>query len=666
MNRTRHALAVVGLVLALLFAPVASGPVGAATTATPPNATATATAAQQEAAANSTVSLVETNVTDGSSFEYELSEYDRIENFTVELTGSVTREDDVDSGTVTSDGEALPVSIAGTMEPTGPADGEPELTLTAETQTVSTEFRQGNRIVGLYGKRNSEIRITQPPSTIGSIRTRHVTSGGDGAVVDVYIVDGEGPDATYGEGTLVREGWEVPNSEGWQTIDIDEYATNSSTITVEFVTVESVDSSFGTLADDRQRDGTTRASWNGNLMSAPLPLEVVSASPSDVSVTADDGTSASFGSFGTDETSKSQPLDLSTNATELTVNYTGGDTLEWSLAYTERTGSVNPSVSVNGNRLNASRTLAGGETVSFTPDPSWVREGTNTVAVDLDESALSDDAPTPAVDLRYTHDVVVEPTPTPSATPSPTPEPDDSDDSDGGGGGGGGGAPAPGDDDDDSDDDDSDDSDDDDSDNDAVDVSDEEDDGDDGSSGGGGGGAGSSSGGSGASLADDETTDASAASATTTATPTPDPTAATATQASTRTPAGTVVTDVSFEPSRISTNVQAVVVVTVRNPQSVSDTHPVELELEGQLVKTQDVTVPAESTASVQFAFEFANPGTYTARVDDEAATVTVVEPEEGTPATAAATSTQFPGFTPLTVVLAVCVLSALAWRRRD
>ncbi|AUV81963.1 hypothetical protein C2R22_10150 [Salinigranum rubrum] len=668
MNRTRHVLAVVGLVLALLFAPVASGPVGAATTATPANETETAgaatTAQQQEASTNSTVSLVETNVTDGSSFEYELGAYDRIENFSVELTGSVTREDDVDSGTVTSDGEALPVSIAGTMEPTGPAGGEPELTLTAETRTVSSEFGGGDETVGLYGRWDSEIRITQPPSTIGSVRTYHSTSGGSGAVVDVYIVE-EGPDRTYGEGTLVREGWEVPNREGWQTIDIDEYATNSSTITVEFVTVEPINSSFETSVDSRQWDSQTRASWSGNLLSKPLPLEVVSAGPRDVSVTADDGTNVSFGSFGTDETSKTQPLDLSTNATELTVNYTGDNTIEWSLAYTERTGSVNPSVSVNGNRLNASRTLADGETVSFTPDPSWVREGTNTVAVDLDESALSDDAPAPAVDLRYTHDVVVEPTPTPSATPSPTPELDDSDDSDGGGGGGGGGAPAPNDDEDDDGDDGDDGDNDDDSDNDAVDVSDEEDDGDDGSSGGGGGGAGSSGGGgSGASLVDDDTTDASAASATATATPTPEA-AATATQASTRTPAGTVVTDVSFEPSRISTNVQAVVVVTVRNPQTVSDTHPVELELEGQLVKTQDVTVPAESTASVQFAFEFANPGTYTARVDDETATVTVVEPEEGTP-TAASTSTQFPGFTPLTVVLAVCVLSALAWRRRD
>ncbi|WP_372910869.1 hypothetical protein [Salinigranum sp.] len=668
MSRTRHAL-VIGFVLVLAFAPVAAGPAGASSTVLPVDAALTsgATAAQQ----TSTVSLVETNVTSGSSFEYELGDYDRVEDFTVELTGAVAREDDVDSGTVTEDGQTLPVSIAGTSEPTGPADGEPELTLTAETQTVSSEYNQGDGVIGLYGQTNSEIRITRPPSTIGEIRTYHSTVGGTGAVVDVYIVRGEGPDATYGEGTLVKEGWEVPNSEGWQTIDVDEYDTNGSTVTVEFVTVERTDSSFGTPVDDRQQDGTTRASWGGNLVSTPFPLEVVSTPPSDVSVTADDGTSVSFGSFSTGESSKSRPVDLSQNATALTVNYSGGDTLEWSLSYTERTESVAPSVSVNGNRLNTSRTLAAGETVSLDPDPSWVREGTNTVRVDLDESSLSDDAPTPVVDMRYTHDVVVEPT--------AAPESDDSD-SDGPSGGGGGGAPAPdddGDDGDDSIDDDGDGSDDDDSD-DGDDSGDGPDDaadddsngggGDGGSVGGaGGGGASSGSGGGGAAESDasEDGADVEAVTAsvdTATLTATSDASGTTTPQAA-DTADGTVVTNVSFEPSRISTNVRAVVVVTVRNPQRVAGTHPVALELDGQPIETREVSVPARSTATVQFAFEFTSSGTYTARVDDETATITVVDPEAGTPTSS--TSTRFPGFTPVTVVLAGLVLLVLAGRRR-
>jgi hypothetical protein len=679
MSRTHHAL-VVGLVLVLAFAPVAAGPAGASSRALAADAArASATAAAQQ---TSTVSLVETNVTSGSSFEYELGEYDRVKNFTVELTGAVAREDDVDSGTVTTDGQTLPVSIAGTTDPTGPAGGEPELTLTAETRTVSSEYNQGDGLIGLYGQTNSEIRITRPPSTIGEIRTYHSTVGGSGAVVDVYIVRGEGPDATYGEGTLVKEGWEVPSRQGWQTIDIDEYDTNGSAVTVEFVTVERIDSSFGTPIDDRQQDETTRASWSGNLMSTPFPLEVVSTPPSDVTVTADNGTSVSFGSFSAGKMSKSRPVDLSQNTTALTVNYTGGDTLEWSLSYTERTESVTPSVSVNGNRLNASRTLGAGETVSFAPDPSWVREGTNTVRVDLDESGLSDDAPAPVVDMRYTHDVVVEPT--------PTPEPDDSDaDGPSSGGGGGGDAPAPDDDSDDSDSDDSDsddsdsdDSDSDDSDNDDSDSddsdSDDADDADDASDGGGGGGGGSAGGGggggassgSGGAAGADTTEDGAdvqavtASVATATLTDTPDASGTSTAQAS-ATPDGTVVTDVSFQPSRISTNVRAVVVVTVRNPQRVADTHPVTLELDGQLIETREVSVPARSTATVQFAFEFTRPGTYTARVDDETATVTVVDPEAGTPTTS--TSTQFPGFTPVTVVLAGLVLLVLAgrWRRR-
>ena len=127
----------------------------------------------------------------------------------------------------------------------------------------------------------------------------------------------------------------------------------------------------------------------------------------------------------------------------------------------------------------------------------------------------------------------------------------------------------------------------------------------------------------------------------------------------------TVVTDVSFEPSRISTNVQATVVVTVQNPQSTADTHPVELEMFGQVMNSREVTVPARGETTVEFSFSIVEPGTYTARVDSETATVTVVEPAEATGTPTPSTSTQFPGFG-AGVALSALALAALFLARRD
>jgi hypothetical protein len=89
-----------------------------------------------------------------------------------------------------------------------------------------------------------------------------------------------------------------------------------------------------------------------------------------------------------------------------------------------------------------------------------------------------------------------------------------------------------------------------------------------------------------------------------------------------------------------------VVVVTVRNPQEAADTHLVELELFGQVVNSRTVAVPAGGRTTVEFVHNIVAPGSYTARVDSETATVRVLD-RDGTPAStpAATTSTQFPGF---------------------
>jgi hypothetical protein len=129
----------------------------------------------------------------------------------------------------------------------------------------------------------------------------------------------------------------------------------------------------------------------------------------------------------------------------------------------------------------------------------------------------------------------------------------------------------------------------------------------------------------------------------------------------------TVVTDVSFASDRISAAEEATAVVTVRNPQSTADTHLVELELFGEVVNSEEVTVPAGGTATVTFVHNIVAPGTYTARVDSETASIRVVEPDGPTSSPASeqtTTSTTFPGFG-LVITLLALAFAALGVARR-
>ena len=127
----------------------------------------------------------------------------------------------------------------------------------------------------------------------------------------------------------------------------------------------------------------------------------------------------------------------------------------------------------------------------------------------------------------------------------------------------------------------------------------------------------------------------------------------------------TVVTDVSVQSDRISMDTPATISVTVANPQDVADTHTVELELFGQIVNSREVTVPANGVTTVQFTHNIVAPGTYTARVDDETATIRVVDPGQSTATpTSTSTSTQFPGFGAGVALLAVALATLLFVRR--
>jgi PGF-CTERM protein len=127
---------------------------------------------------------------------------------------------------------------------------------------------------------------------------------------------------------------------------------------------------------------------------------------------------------------------------------------------------------------------------------------------------------------------------------------------------------------------------------------------------------------------------------------------------------GTVVTDVSFRSDQITASETAVIVVTVSNPQPTVGTHVVELELFDQIVNSREVTVPAGGETQVLFVHTIVSPGTYTARVDSETATIRVVDPDRTATPAPAETTTSFPGFGIVVALLSLAIIALVA--RRD
>ena len=556
----------------------------------------------------SQVSLAVTNASDGSEYEYELSDPDAVTDFSITVTGVERSVPRTYGGTV-SMSDSQPLDVGGNAAPTGPASGSPQLSITAtgETQEM-TAWQRADLDFGDVGA----AVFPAPDGLVDTARVCVQTGTGSDATIAAYAVRGDDRNSAI-DGERVGEFTVDPSYEvecetidlgGWDPGPVDE-------ITIELEAVDDGGQGYlGFYPPDRS---------SATISTTP---------PTDISVSADDGTSVTGLSDGS-----TVAFPVTANATSLSFSAPDGGEIEYALTLRERTLTVDPSVEVNGHRTTHSGTLTDGDTVSLTTDTTWLESGTNTVTVGV--GGAESVSPAPLVDVQYGHAL--------SASPAESTE-----STDGGGGGGGGGDGSSGD-----------------------------GDGGDGSSGDGSAGGGGGGGGGGAALGDFDADDADDAEGST-ATPTvvDEPTeipnsSSVLTSASNGSGVtipdadDTVVTDVSVQSDRISMDTPATISVTVANPQDVADTHTVELELFGQIVNSREVTVPANGVTTVQFTHNIVAPGTYTARVDDETATIRVVDPGQSTATpTSTSTSTQFPGFGAGVALLAVALATLLFVRR--
>lgn len=349
------------------------------------------------------------NFSDGGSAQYGLSDYDSASDPVVNLTGTVSTENETETGTA-KPGDSSAVAFSGTGI-SGPESGNPRVSVSLPSGYNEFDSLDTNR--RLWGDEGgtdlkTEIGFESPNQSFS-----HITVGqaggtldaGSSGSVDVYVVTGETPDNTYGEGTLVKSGWQ-PSESGEATVDFGQtFDTDGGPVTVEFI-------SSGYATDNvalGQGDGSASSMLYSNNVydgSNYYMDATLSHGPVDGLSVSTGSDSASLGSLQPGESaSTGVAASPSTDALDWTAS-AGSGKFDWTVEYTEETGTSDASVELNSTTKTVSGTLNESETAQVTFNQSVLQEGTNQLNVSVGDGTLSSDAPTPMVGVELTHDAV--------------------------------------------------------------------------------------------------------------------------------------------------------------------------------------------------------------------------------------------------------------------
>lgn len=326
-----------------------------------------------------TVTLSGNPATDGTQFSYDVADPSSVDNFSVDVTGSTAREWGNQSAGLGS-GETLSVSTAGTSPPTGPASGEPRVSVTPTAISASTGYNGGGTGYLYTGDSPTTdvFPAAVPSGKVNRMAIRMGQSSGRTTTLDVTL-----------NGTQVASGVEVTEGTGWNYFSIDPIElSGQSGVTVG-------------ITNTGSNNVNTRPAGENGSGDHGVILE---GTPTSATVDADDGSSASFGMLS-DGNTETAPLDLSTSASSLTFSPAGGGRYEVGVELQQVVETGETTVEVNGETASTSGPLADGETTSLSADSSWIRAGTNRINVSV---AGPSDAPTPQVGLDYSHQAVAD------------------------------------------------------------------------------------------------------------------------------------------------------------------------------------------------------------------------------------------------------------------
>ncbi|WP_256403245.1 hypothetical protein [Halorubrum salinum] len=271
------------------------------------------------------------------------------DDLSIDLTGVANTGSVSESGSSTG---STAIDVAGTQEPTGPAGGEPQISVSTPS-TVT--YSEGWSISG-----PADYTIPSDWES-GSTFVR---------------VTGEGAANTNIDIELFKNG----NSVGTKTVETDGIGYANA----EWSGISTAPGDTLTASVSSGNDPIFRS------------VEVTTDYDYDTTIETDTGRSATITGSG------SQPIDLTGDETSLTVSHNGDSLESWSLDYNATVETTDPVVEYNGNSVGYTGTLAEGETTSLAVNDSWINEGTNDLSVSLPSVSSG---PVPQVGVDVAHDV---------------------------------------------------------------------------------------------------------------------------------------------------------------------------------------------------------------------------------------------------------------------
>ena len=294
------------------------------------------------------------NVGNGGQFGFTVDGNRDATGVSVEFTGDSTFTTNDQSGSGISVDGSDSITTSGNLDPSGPASGNPRLTITPNSRTVGSGYYDlsdpsGAVMVGSDGSGGyyrREAGIQNAPARISQINLGIKDVGG-WVDADIYIASG-GPDGNFYSGTKVAS--TRIDSAGTHSISLNTpYDHNGGSVHISIVPTDT-ESSGTTVGLKRSTSKDSAPSnwlyYGGFYKDQYASIELQGSSATGLSVTASDGTSISLGAV---HGSESAALPISPSASSLDFSASQGGTFDYSLEKTDRTATENPSIDVDGD-----------------------------------------------------------------------------------------------------------------------------------------------------------------------------------------------------------------------------------------------------------------------------------------------------------------------------
>jgi len=341
------------------------------------------------------------NLASGDTFSYTADGNTLANDVSVKFGGksSTTSQSKSRNGVGLSSSQSL--NVGGNLHPTGPQNGEPKLSVTAHAPGTTYSPAQvqgaGNPRddfdgIDLYGDKNDDTTLKTSlkikPQTSGELTSIDIPIvnpvGGDyDPDVDIYISKGQ-PDTNWQEGQQLKSGWNAPIGSGTYSTSVSNYELEAGqSYELEFITGQSNynDAYDKAIIARHENAGSTWVDGTNGAKNYYADIDLTIKGKADLSVSHGSGTK-DLGTF-TDGQIKTVPLDLTTASDTLNWQNSGTDgSLDYSLSWTDRTATEDPSVDIDGDgtdEASYSGILKSGETA--TVDASNIPSGSHTATV---------------------------------------------------------------------------------------------------------------------------------------------------------------------------------------------------------------------------------------------------------------------------------------------